>query len=237
MFRNSEDRMDRPNHMKKSDETRQLLVDTAFELFSRHGYEKTTIRAIANTAEVALGTTYYHFSTKDEIILSYYERSARDAREKNAEIIAAHRSFENRFRAIIEFRFAQLKEHRKLLKVLAKYAGDFQSPLSPFSAQSKPMREEAIAVLEELIEAGGFNCGKHLQSYAASLLWIYQMVITLFWANDETKGQKRTGELLAISLPLLTRLFALSRLPLMSPLNRTVVKMAEIIAPKQKYEA
>ncbi len=45
----------------------QALLDSAYELFTTIGFTKTTIRDIAQRADVAKGTFYLYFNDKDEI--------------------------------------------------------------------------------------------------------------------------------------------------------------------------
>ncbi len=61
-------------------ETRQLIFDTAMELFTEKGYDSVTVDDICNKAGVAKGTFYNHFKSKDQIVIeeflkidAYYE--------------------------------------------------------------------------------------------------------------------------------------------------------------------
>ncbi|MFH0521005.1 TetR/AcrR family transcriptional regulator [Streptomyces sp. M41] len=53
--------------------TRQRIQDVALELFAEQGYEKTSLREIAERLEVTKAALYYHFKTKEEIIVSLFE--------------------------------------------------------------------------------------------------------------------------------------------------------------------
>ncbi|MCL8017714.1 TetR/AcrR family transcriptional regulator [Streptomyces sp. AS02] len=53
--------------------TRQRIQDVALELFAEQGYEKTSLREIAERLEVTKAALYYHFKTKEEIIVSIFE--------------------------------------------------------------------------------------------------------------------------------------------------------------------
>lgn len=53
--------------------TRQRIQDVALELFAEQGYEKTSLREIAECLEVTKAALYYHFKTKEEIIVSLFE--------------------------------------------------------------------------------------------------------------------------------------------------------------------
>lgn len=51
----------------KGEVTRIAIEDAAIELFMKNGYHATSMRQIAEQAELALGGIYNHFSSKEEI--------------------------------------------------------------------------------------------------------------------------------------------------------------------------
>lgn len=53
--------------------TRQRIQDVALELFAEQGYEKTSLREIAERLEVTKAALYYHFKTKEDIIISLFD--------------------------------------------------------------------------------------------------------------------------------------------------------------------
>ncbi|MFJ2111128.1 MULTISPECIES: TetR/AcrR family transcriptional regulator [unclassified Streptomyces] len=53
--------------------TRQRIQDVALELFAVQGYEKTSLREIAERLEVTKAALYYHFKTKEDILGSIFE--------------------------------------------------------------------------------------------------------------------------------------------------------------------
>ncbi|MGV9563300.1 TetR/AcrR family transcriptional regulator [Streptomyces sp. NPDC003480] len=58
-------------------DTRQRIQDVALELFAEQGYEKTSLREIAERLEVTKAALYYHFKTKEEILVSIFEDMSR----------------------------------------------------------------------------------------------------------------------------------------------------------------
>jgi len=53
--------------------TRQRIQDVALELFAEQGYEKTSLREIAERLGVTKAALYYHFKTKEEILVSIFD--------------------------------------------------------------------------------------------------------------------------------------------------------------------
>ena len=64
--------MDGTRQRRRGD-TRQRIQDVALELFAEQGYEKTSLREIAERLEVTKAALYYHFKTKEEILVSIFE--------------------------------------------------------------------------------------------------------------------------------------------------------------------
>lgn len=58
-----------PNARQRSQaDTRARLLETAAQLFAKHGSTKTTTKDLASGAGVAVGTVYLHFKDKDELL-------------------------------------------------------------------------------------------------------------------------------------------------------------------------
>ncbi|MCL7380985.1 TetR/AcrR family transcriptional regulator [Streptomyces sp. 35G-GA-8] len=57
--------------------TRQRIQDVALELFGEQGYEKTSLREIAERLDVTKAALYYHFKTKEDILISLFEDLSR----------------------------------------------------------------------------------------------------------------------------------------------------------------
>jgi AcrR family transcriptional regulator len=53
--------------------TRQRIQDVALELFAEQGYEKTSLREIAERLDVTKAALYYHFKTKEDILISIFQ--------------------------------------------------------------------------------------------------------------------------------------------------------------------
>ncbi|MFF3177879.1 TetR/AcrR family transcriptional regulator [Streptomyces sp. NPDC057900] len=61
--------------------TRQRIQDVALELFAEQGYEKTSLREISEKLDVTKAALYYHFKTKEDILVSIFEDLNRPVEE------------------------------------------------------------------------------------------------------------------------------------------------------------
>src|SRR6516162_8838518 len=104
----------------RAEDTRRRIYESALKLFRQKGFEPTTVRDIAAEAGVALGAAYYYFSSKEAIVLAFYQ-----------ELQAPNRKF---------------------CDALFRHAPDTHDPLSPFSAETRPIRERAVEHLRAALE-------------------------------------------------------------------------------------
>lgn len=54
--------------MKKGEKRRQELLKIAYELFITRGYENTSVDEIIDKAQIAKGTYYYYFPSKEQML-------------------------------------------------------------------------------------------------------------------------------------------------------------------------
>ncbi|MGY0232917.1 TetR/AcrR family transcriptional regulator [Longispora urticae] len=59
---------------RKKQRTREALVDAAFGLFQRKGFEATTVDEIADSVEVSARTFFRYFEGKDDLLLTIQEQ-------------------------------------------------------------------------------------------------------------------------------------------------------------------
>lgn len=60
------------------DETRARIIRAALALFSANGYERTTVKAIAEAAGLAQGLMYSHFAGKEDLLKAIFAQSIED---------------------------------------------------------------------------------------------------------------------------------------------------------------
>jgi AcrR family transcriptional regulator len=58
---------------QKKKQTRKAIMEAALKLFSRQGYEHTSIDQLARAAGIGKGTVYSYFQAKSEIFLAFCE--------------------------------------------------------------------------------------------------------------------------------------------------------------------
>ena len=216
---------------QRAEDTRRRIYEAAMELFREKGFEETTMRDIAAKAGVALGGAYYYFSSKDAIVLAFYAELQQNSDEPIRQALAGKKKLQDRIRILFDKRLELLAPNRKFCAALFRHAPDSSDPLSPFSEETRAIRDAAIEHANIVIEGGDIKIPSDLRPRLPYLLWLYQMALIMFWLYDRSPNQERTRKLFDKSLGLLTNLLRISSLPLMKPVRKTVLELVETAAP------
>ena len=57
----------------QKEDTRRLILDSAYVLFAKKGYAKTTMRTLADQAGIGLGTIFKHFPDKPSLLAAAFQ--------------------------------------------------------------------------------------------------------------------------------------------------------------------
>jgi AcrR family transcriptional regulator len=201
----------------KGERTRAQILETALDLFRERGYEETTMRAIAERAEVSVGNAYYYFRSKEHLIQAFYEQSHLDHLAACREVLARERGLRERLAGVLRAKLDTSEPYHRFAGVLFKTAADPASPLNPFSPESEPVRRQAIELFAEVVSGADSRLTPELTAALPNLLWTYQMGIILFWIHDASPGCARSYRLMERSVKLVLRLISLFQFPLLRP--------------------
>jgi len=216
----------------RAEDTRRKIYEAAMELFREKGFEPTTMRDIAAKARVALGGAYYYFSSKDAIVLAFYREMQESINQPVLEALEGQKKLKQRIRCVLEKRLELLAPNRKFCSALFRHAPDGADPLSPFSDETRLIREGAIEHMRIAVDGSDAKVPSDLKPRLPYLLWLYEMALIMFWLYDRSPNQERTQRLMEKSLGLLVNLLRLSALPLTKPLRRAVLDLVETTNPE-----
>jgi Transcriptional regulator len=72
---NTSKKMGRPFRSETEQPTDEKILDTAISLFSKYGYDKISVREIAEGAGISEGAIYRHFTGKENILDTIFSRA------------------------------------------------------------------------------------------------------------------------------------------------------------------
>jgi AcrR family transcriptional regulator len=212
----------------KAEETGLRILDSALELFRQEGFDKATMRDVAEKAGVATGAAYYYYPSKDAIVMDFYGRSSEDMQPKIETALEGAKSLDARLSRLIQVKLAHFGPNRGVLRALLRNGADPDYPLSPFSAQTKEIRDTDVAWFRRILTDCGIRIPRDLEPHLPGVLWLFQMGVIFFWVIDDSPNQSRTTRLLELSVKSVVFLIRASALPLMRPIRKTVLRLIVI---------
>lgn len=204
----------------KGEQTKSLILSSALDLLAERGYEKTTMRAIAEKAGVSLGNAYHYFTSKEHLIQAFYQRTHEEHLAASQPILERETSLRGRLLEILRLKIATLEPYHEFAGVLFKTAADPHSPLNPFGRDAAPVRRDSIDLFEILVAGTKTRLPADLKAELPYLLWLYHMGIILFWIHDMSPKRRRTHYVIDRTVDLIDRLVTLASNPLMRPLRK-----------------
>ena len=133
--------------------TRERIREIALELFAEQGYEKTSLREIAERLGVTKAALYYHFRSKEDIVRSFIE----DYRAELEKVISwgASQPRTPESRAEILARYADIvSEQLAVIRFMEQNQAAMHSLMSDSGARKKMFRDQFTS-LSDLITPPG----------------------------------------------------------------------------------
>ena len=213
----------------KSEQTRQLVADTALRMFRDIGFEKTTMRAIAAGAGISVGNAYYYFASKDDLVHELYIQVQAEHAARASQALDGTASLAERLKATLHAGLDVMAPYHRFGADFVATAIRPTSPVNPFSAGSTPAREASLDIFRRTVDGARPAVPKKLRTDLPELLWLCYMGITLFWVYDTSEGQRRTRRLVDGAAPLIARGLALARIPGVSKVLDDVLDLSRSI--------
>jgi len=133
--------------------TRERIQEIALELFAEQGYEKTSLREIAERLGVTKAALYYHFRSKEDIVRSFIE----DYRAELEKVIAwgASQPRTPGTRAEILARYADIvSEQLAVIRFMEQNQAAMHSLMSDSGARRKMFRDQFMSLCDLLAPPG-----------------------------------------------------------------------------------
>ena len=213
----------------RSARTRDAIVAAALELFREKGFERTTMRAVADRAGVSVGNAYYYFSSKEELVQGFYDQLVAEHRALALPALEGRGDFGERLAHTLRAWITAAEPYRDFAGRFFAVAAQPDNPLSPFSPESHPAREAAVDLYRQVLRGATIRVDADLAGELPELLWLYHLGVVLFWVHDRSPGSARTHLVVDRTVPMVDRLVRLSRLPVLRPFARQAVDLLGVL--------
>jgi AcrR family transcriptional regulator len=206
---------------KKSEATRARILDAALALFRKRGFDRTTMRDVADAAGLALGAAYYYFPSKEALLLAYYARNQDQHEAALQPALAEARTLRERLGAVMHTKLDAVRRERKLLAAIVRRLADPSDPVSAFAEETREVRRRSIVTFTHALD--GEPLPDDLRALLGPALWFLHMGLMLYFVNDKSPDQHRTRRLVDDTLDLVIPLIELGKLPMTAPLRAQLV--------------
>lgn len=220
--------------LQKSNETKEKVFGSALSLFKKKGFEETTMRDIAKEANIALGTTYYYFSSKDDIVSRFYEIRTEEILEHVYKDLDKNRRFEDRYTMYVNQLIQSFEPYKPIVRVLVRNGVDPGNINSPFNQATQEIRSKSIKLIKECIEGSTLKYDVSVKDHLAIFYWFLLLSIFFFWSFDNSKNNSRTQLLFNTTLKLSLVLIKLGRLPVLKGFQTSAVNLLESLWSKDE---
>lgn len=144
---------------REKEQRYQTILQTAERLFCENGYSNTKIQDIAQAAEVAVGTVYFYFRNKEDLLLQLIDATAFNVRNILGEAFRSGKSpverFENAGRALFQ-NFWGLHPFQ-LTILLRESVGISPEVEARRQAIYERLNEDVARAIEEVLEEYGIS--------------------------------------------------------------------------------
>ncbi len=121
-----------PNRaQRRKARTAQAIIEAAEQQFLEHGYGPTTLEAIADAADVAVGSIYSHFAGKDDLYLAVMERAVAELDAYETAALAPDLAPRDRLIALGDAYLRFALDHPRAFRLMAFAQEDMSAVAGP----------------------------------------------------------------------------------------------------------
>jgi AcrR family transcriptional regulator len=185
------------------DETRKRILKVSQKQFAQQGFEQTTTRDIARDANIAVGTLFNYFPTKESIVENLVSEGCLRAAERFATELERNghedsSTLEEELFAHVAAVLRELKPYRKYLPAV------LETSLSPLatepSGEQISLRAAHLEIVSQILLR--HTSQDAISPMAIQLYWTLYTGVLVFWACDKSPKQEDSLALLDESLSM-----------------------------------
>ena len=166
----------------------QAIIDAAIAVFAEKGFHKAQIAKIAETANIAAGTIYLYFESKDDILLKTFDTVWKKLHD-NLKLVINNKVLSSieKFDLMIDILFDEFTGNKQLAKVIIHEQNNMQlthpDRFTPYYDKFLDLGED---IMKEGIFTNSFNPGMDAKLFRVFMIGGLRNLID-HWAQQSTK--------------------------------------------------
>jgi len=187
--------------MKLNDESRDIIIESAREVFGRWGYKKTSVKDVASLIGKGKSSIYYYFSSKDEIYKAVIEKEATLFKQEIIKAYSKQKTSIEKLKVYITTRMLKFMESANLYEAIKN---EYLSHLSFIIDIRNKYDNDEIAIIQTILHEGVAKDefiidDPDLAAYAITIAMKgLEIPILIDEQEDISKTEKRINNLLNI---------------------------------------
>jgi len=171
----------------KKDYTKRQLLKMAIELFSKNGFEKTTIEDITKKAKVAKGTFYNFFEKKEDVLLCFLDSEIEKSRDEIQKKLYTENDFFDQLELISTTFSNHIYRNKRFVRIL------IQERFMNMGTKNNPNESRLIHSLSQLIDLAKQR--KEIKDQVETkrlveLIFAINTTYAIYWLNGTIKSKK-----------------------------------------------
>jgi len=102
----------------ETQDTKERIRQAAVRVFSKEGFDRASVKSIAEEAGVAVGSIYNHFRDKDDLLIGVFEEAFRGRMGLLKELKGSGLPIRNQVERLLEDHFERARDHKELAELL-----------------------------------------------------------------------------------------------------------------------
>ncbi len=167
------------------------IYKVALDIIQTEGYERATLRKIAEKAEISSTLLYKYYPDKTALILQFYDELSRKL--EGAFMSMKSTSWRERSLETLKMSFESLSPHRKiLLALLTVFFGNSRQNL--FAPDTRFSRQRVERVFLLALSQAPKPPPENLQKDIARIIYTIHLMMILLWLLDKSPKQMATKQ-------------------------------------------
>ena len=160
-------------------ETRRALLDSAIELFDRHGFAETSVQAIVDNANLTKGAFYHHFDVKEEVLYEIQAEYIDHQVDEVERVIGASLDPVVQLQALVHQSVRAVSTHRAHVSVFLQERRYLTGErFAAVKARRDVVEQRFVDVIQRGIDSGVFRPTTHPRVIAFAIIgmsaWVQQ---------------------------------------------------------------
>jgi len=180
---------------KEKTDRKKRILSAAQRVFSRKGYEATTMEDIASEAGFGKASLYFYFKGKEEVFLSLIKTGLEEQRSLLKQIMGSQLSNVERLEVLVCKLFENVEQNQEFIRIMHSesqklYATTLRKVHSSIIREHKKTMEGIASIIQDGIRSGEFRKVEPTVA-AGSLMGIIRSVIFSWFVREERTSLDR----------------------------------------------